>query len=483
MSALEQMDDESLLRRYAELNDREALGTLFRRHAGAAYTTALRLCRNRADAEDAVQGAFVNIMQNAANYRGGSKFGVRAWIAKIVIGTVKTRIRSEVRRRIREEEVVEASEDMALPEGAAGDRDPNELTGAVDEALSNLPEHYRLPIVLHHCEGLSLHETAEMLEVSENTLSRQLTRGMKNMRRALAAGGVAVNGAVIVAALPLLAPESAPASLLNSIPQILTSSGGAGAVAGAATAAGTGLLKPFAIGIAAVAVATTGGIYLAHKSQDKPPSAPVAAPESGEREYVDGPIVLRDDFEKGYDNWESGFLGGAAKGWHDVSDPARAEKCIRIEKIDYQGKQVNALVVTEPGLPDLVSVAKLRQPAAVKAFSVEYNWKPAVKTQAALIIQRETGRTEVIERKPDFVLKPGVWHAHRLEVTPADGRTTERYYDVKEYCDGVLIFRYALYGGQPAAGFTVTKGSVMVASVVFREMVQKTASAAGTKRQ
>jgi RNA polymerase sigma-70 factor, ECF subfamily len=271
VNLLEQMDDDSLMKRYVETSDREALGTLFLRHASGAYTTALRVCRNQADAEDAVQSAFVYIMQNAANYRGGNPFAMKTWIARIVIGAVKNKIRSEVRRRTREEEVVQDSEDVALPAESLRDHDPNELTGEVYAALNTLPEHYRLPIVLHHCEGMSLKETAETLQVSPNTLSMQLARGMKIMRRTLAAGGVMANSTSILAALPLLPSENAPAPLLNSIGEILA---GVGRFleAAAATEATAASLKPAVVSmgtslkliivVGLIALATVGTLMI-----------------------------------------------------------------------------------------------------------------------------------------------------------------------------------------------------------------------------
>jgi len=76
---------------------------LFARHADLSYRAALRVTRNAADAEDAVQSAFVRIMQDAVKYRGGK--GVKVWITKMVINTAKDQIKGAVRRRGREEKV------------------------------------------------------------------------------------------------------------------------------------------------------------------------------------------------------------------------------------------------------------------------------------------------------------------------------------------------------------------------------------------
>lgn len=473
MTEFEQMDDELLLKRYVEHNDRDALGALFTRHAGAAYTTALRVCRNQADAEDAVQSAFVNVMQNAASFRGGSKFGVRAWITKIVIGTVKNKIRSEVRRRMREEEVVESGEDLALPEGVAGGGDPNELTGAVDEALKRLPEHYRLPIVLHHCEGLSLRETAEMLEVSESTLSIQLTRGIKTMRRALAAGGVLANGAAIMATLPLLPPESVPVSLLSVISKMLAAPGGLGAAAPAA-AAGAGLFKPLAIGVTAAAVAAAGGVILVQKQRDKPVMATAAAPAVAGQEYVDSEVVLADDFGNGLGNWTAGLRyvsKEARETGKEIDYPEQVSKCVRIEDADVFGKKKKALIIDEPGV-GLLSYCGLNRRVNKNAFSIDFDCRTAVfPTHCALLI---IGNAKVKTIKENYAaMRSQEWQHSRYEIVLRNEPGHEAFYDARNFIDGILCSHYEFYGEPPNTGFSVTKGALMIANVVIREMKPK----------
>ena len=100
-----EIDDLSLMQKYVNQGDSEALGTLFRRHADSAYRTALRFTRNQADAEDAVQSAFIKIMRDAPGYRGGK--GVRVWIMKIVASACRDSIKQSIRRRNREQIAVE----------------------------------------------------------------------------------------------------------------------------------------------------------------------------------------------------------------------------------------------------------------------------------------------------------------------------------------------------------------------------------------
>ena len=96
-----QADDAALLRAFSERGDRQAMNVLFARHADAAYRVALRCCRNAADAEDAVQTAFIEVLRHSAKYRGES--AVKAWIFGFVVNACRHKAREEGRRAAREE--------------------------------------------------------------------------------------------------------------------------------------------------------------------------------------------------------------------------------------------------------------------------------------------------------------------------------------------------------------------------------------------
>ncbi len=234
-----QVDDAALLRAYSERGDRQAMNVLFARHADGAYRVALRCSRNAADAEDAVQTAFIEVLRHAAQYRGES--AVRAWIFGFIVNATRHKAREEGRRAAREEKA------SVSGEVAAEDR---ALQEAVRHAVHELPEHYRLPVWLHYCEGLSSPEVADALSLSENTVRSQLSRGVEELRSALATSGLAVSAVALVGSLAAAATESAPATLTASLPALAST-----AVPGAAKA---GLLAKVAAGtIAAAAVLST----------------------------------------------------------------------------------------------------------------------------------------------------------------------------------------------------------------------------------
>jgi len=233
-------EDSALLQGFVERGDRAALGALFTRHGDTAYRFALRLCRNPADAEDVLQSAFLEVFRRASAFRGGSS--VRTWILGFVLNLSRNKAREEARRKVRQERAAAAGSLSASPETAV---DPD-IAARVRRAVDELPEHYRAPVWLHYGEGLSPAEVAAALDLPDDTVRKQLSRGIDQLRAELLPYGAALSVAAI---LPTLAVETAPPSVAASV---------AAMAPGALPAASTG------VGVASKVVATvTAAIALA----------------------------------------------------------------------------------------------------------------------------------------------------------------------------------------------------------------------------
>ncbi len=208
-------DDASLLRRYAEFEDGDALETLFRRHADFAYQTACRFLNNPSEAEDVVQAAFLRVMRDAKTYRGGA--GVKVWIMKIVISACRTFVKSAVRRRRREQLRAEEDEWLTTSARPAQDGVAEEWIEGIRKALERLPPKYRMPIWLHHYEGMPYREVSRVLDVAEGSLRAQAKRGLAMLRAQLARTGLAVPSAMILPALRSLSLPPAPERLTRTL--------------------------------------------------------------------------------------------------------------------------------------------------------------------------------------------------------------------------------------------------------------------------
>jgi len=156
-----------------------AFEALVARYQGVAFRVAWLVVRNRGEAEDAVQDAFVKAYYALPRFRPGAPF--RPWILRIVANEARNRSRS-ARRRDGLAMRVAASEPgqvMPSPEGAVLDRTEAE---ALVLALERLPERDRHVLALRYLLELSEAETAEVLGVRPGTVKSRLSRALARLR-------------------------------------------------------------------------------------------------------------------------------------------------------------------------------------------------------------------------------------------------------------------------------------------------------------
>jgi len=169
----------------------------------ALYGAALRMTRNRQDAEDLVQETYLKAVRSLGRYREDAP--CRAWLFRILTNAYIDRYR----RARREPAAVELDEggatglyDHALddalsdPLRLAGD-DPERddldaflsrsMSDEVKAAIDGLPDPFRELVVLRDLEGFSYSECAEMLAIPVGTVMSRLHRGRRLLRQALAA--------------------------------------------------------------------------------------------------------------------------------------------------------------------------------------------------------------------------------------------------------------------------------------------------------
>jgi RNA polymerase sigma factor (sigma-70 family) len=176
-------DDE--LVRNAKQGDTRAYGTLVKEHQTIAFRTAYLITGSAADAEDAVQEAFVKAYRALARFRAGAPF--RPWLLAIVANEARNRRRSAGRR---EKLALRAAEDphsggaVPSPEAALLDAERRkELLAAVDE----LREDDRLVVSCRYFLGLSEEETAATLGWRRGTVKSRTSRALERLRERMEA--------------------------------------------------------------------------------------------------------------------------------------------------------------------------------------------------------------------------------------------------------------------------------------------------------
>jgi RNA polymerase sigma-70 factor (ECF subfamily) len=195
-AAADALDDIELVRRVGQRDER-AFELLMRRHNQMLYRIARGILRDAAEAEDAVQDAYLAAFRNIAGFRGGSRLST--WLARIVINESYALLRKRKRAGV------------VLPFGpppdawSAGDRDAEEdaMTGSdteqpdaaasraevrrlLERNIDALPDQFRTAFILREVEEMSVDEAAACLGVPAATVRSRAFRARALLREAMA---------------------------------------------------------------------------------------------------------------------------------------------------------------------------------------------------------------------------------------------------------------------------------------------------------
>lgn len=193
--------DEAALVGLARQNHGGAFRALMQRFNQPLFRTARSILRDDAEAEDALQEAYVRAFGALGGFRGDAS--LRTWLTRIVINEARRRLAR--RRETVELEAVQAAEDegrvvsllggpMALdPEREAARAETRRM---LERAVDGLPEAFRLVFILREVQELTIEETAESLGLKPATVKTRLFRARKLLRERLDEQlGQAVTGA------------------------------------------------------------------------------------------------------------------------------------------------------------------------------------------------------------------------------------------------------------------------------------------------
>jgi RNA polymerase sigma-70 factor (ECF subfamily) len=190
-AALPQDDDASLAARVVA-GDLAAFELLMRRHNRRLYRLARAMLRDGAEAEDALQDAYLAAYQSLAGWRGEASLAT--WLTRVVSNQCLARLRRQARRDNIVPMVALAALDEpepampAAPEAETPERAMvrAELRAILERKLDELPEGFRTVFVLRCVEELSVEETAECLGIPEATVRSRHFRARSLLREALA---------------------------------------------------------------------------------------------------------------------------------------------------------------------------------------------------------------------------------------------------------------------------------------------------------
>ncbi len=254
------MTDQQLLRDYAGCRSEAAFAELVHRHVDLVYSAALRMVRDAHLAQDVTQGAFLALAQNASQLADRSVLS--GWLHRTAQNLAANAVRSEVRRRAREQEAATMNELLA----GAPDAPWEQIAPHLDAALGELGESDRDALLLRYFERKTAQEMARTLGISDEAAQKRVNRAVDRLREHLAKRGLAAGAAGLAAIITANAVQAAPAGLLVTI-SAAASALTATTLASATKAIAMTTLQKVAVAAALTATISTGA-YEAHQASN-----------------------------------------------------------------------------------------------------------------------------------------------------------------------------------------------------------------------
>ena len=190
--SLEALDDLALARQ-AAARDSDAVRLITTRNNQRLFRAAWSVLKNRAEAEEAVQEAYMKAFAAMAKFEG--KSALSTWLTRIVINEALARRRSAARRAQHMEKSGISDLDAyrmklnAHPDGAPSpeaEASRAEVARLLETAIARLPEIFRTVFVLREIEDLSVEETAEALGIPPATVKTRFLRARRRLQQELA---------------------------------------------------------------------------------------------------------------------------------------------------------------------------------------------------------------------------------------------------------------------------------------------------------
>jgi RNA polymerase sigma-70 factor (ECF subfamily) len=185
-------DDLTLLGGFAA-RDPAAVRLLTERHNQRLFRAAWSILKNRGEAEDAVQSAYMRAFAAAASFEGRSSLAT--WLTRIAINEALGRRRAAQRRLAAldagsvavldeyRDKMMRGSSFTPAPDAALAQ---NQLRGLLEQAIARLPESFRAVFVLREIEGMSVEDVAEALGIPAATVKTRDLRARRRLRESLA---------------------------------------------------------------------------------------------------------------------------------------------------------------------------------------------------------------------------------------------------------------------------------------------------------
>ncbi|MCK5126231.1 MAG: sigma-70 family RNA polymerase sigma factor [candidate division Zixibacteria bacterium] len=184
--------DEKELVKQAKAGDFKSFTKLIENYQQKIFGFALKMAKNREDAEDIFQETFLKAVDNIQKFRGDASFGT--WLYRIAINIIRAKYGRENKK-----ELLPLEDYLPIKHGDHSAHVPqlfdwndplskltnDEINTKIKAALSELPQKYQLPFLLRYTQELSVQEVADTLKLSLAATKSRILRARMAMRSSL----------------------------------------------------------------------------------------------------------------------------------------------------------------------------------------------------------------------------------------------------------------------------------------------------------
>ena len=256
------LTDPQLLRDYTEHRSEAAFAELVRRHVDFVHSAALRMVCDAHLAKDVTQGVFIALAQNARQL--ANRAVLSGWLHRTAQNLAANTVRSDVRRRAREQEAAAMNELLSTE----SDANWQNIAPHLDAGLGELDDADRDALLLRYFERKSAREMAEILGTSEDAAQKRVSRAVERLREFFSKRNVTIGAGGLAVLISANAVQSAPIGLAAAISAAAVLAGTAvhaPTVIAATKAIAMTTLQKTIIGTALVAAVGTG-VFEAHQT-------------------------------------------------------------------------------------------------------------------------------------------------------------------------------------------------------------------------
>lgn len=203
--------DAQLLSAYAKHSSEPAFTELVRRHVDLVYSAALRMVCDAHLAHDVTQGTFIALAKNAGQLT--DRPVLAGWLHRTAQNLAAQTVRTDVRRRAREQEAVAMNETPSAEPAISW----QEIAPHLDAVLGDLQDTDRDALLLRYFQQKTAHQMAEILGISDEAAQKRVNRAVERVRDVFAKRGITIGASGLIVLISANAVQSAPLGLAVTI--------------------------------------------------------------------------------------------------------------------------------------------------------------------------------------------------------------------------------------------------------------------------